>query len=210
MENKTWEKAQAWEINWHGNCSNSLNEEQKQLVYAEKMGLVRTPNPKTPYEFDLQKKSILDIGSGPYSLLLKCSNFSHAVASDPLMSQFPKWVIDRYANSGIFCISRKAEEFTGDEPLYPPITIFDEVWIYNVLEHVISPKEIIKNVRGLSRVIRIFEWLDTRTNVGHPHTLEEAKLNRWLGGDGKVEEIRRGGAVGKCYYGIFKGDKYEE
>jgi len=70
-----WQKAQKWEQEWHKNCVNSLNEEQKQIIYARKMGLVLSPTPKTPFNFDLKGKSILDIGGGPYSLLLKCVNF---------------------------------------------------------------------------------------------------------------------------------------
>lgn len=209
MENistEKWQKAQKWEENWHGSCVNSLNEEQKQLIYAEKMGLVRTPTPKTPFNFDMKGKTIFDIGSGPYSLLLKCVNFEQAVVADPLMNKFPKWVKERYLCHGLQVFKVKGENidkmFKGNS--------YDEVWIYNVLEHVENPKKIIKNALKLGRVVRIFEWLGTRTNVGHPHTLNEKDLDKWLGGQGKAEVLKRDGAVGRAYYGVFKGDKYEE
>lgn len=198
-----WQDAQAWEQSWHGTCTNSLNEEQKQIVYAEKMGLIRTPTPKTPYNFDLNGEKILDIGGGAYSLLLKCVNYAEGtVVADPLMDKHPKWVIERYKEVGI-----EPSNLAGEDILMLN-EVFDTVLIYNVLEHVLNPQEIIHNARKVSKVIRIFEWVGTRLNEGHIHSLKEKDLNEWLGGEGKVEVINRGGAVGKCYYGVFKGDLY--
>lgn len=201
-----WNKAQSWELSWHSNCINSFHEEEKQLVYAEKMGLVRKPTPKTPYNFDLGGKSILDIGGGAYSLLLKCVNYGQVCVVDPLMNKFPQWVRDRYDFAEIEAIEGTGEmnpkAWTHTKYLY------DEVWIYNVLEHTFDPKNVIKHAKELGNIIRIFEWIDTPTNIGHISSLTEKDLNTWLGGEGKVELIRRGGAVGRCYYGIFKGDHY--
>lgn len=201
--NDTWNKAQEWEREWHSTCINSIGEELKQLVYAEHMGLVRTPNPKTPYSFNLQGKSILDIGSGPYSLLLKCENFSQSVVIDPLMDKFPDWVRKRYETHGLKFASSPGESFEFNK-------VFDEVWFYNVLEHTFNPEKICQNARKHGKIVRVFEWLDTRSNIGHPQTLTEQNLNGWLGGEGKVHFVDRNGASGKCYSGIFKGDHYEE
>lgn len=205
---ETWQKAQKWELSWHGNCINSLNEELKQLVYAEKMGLSASPTPKTPYNFDLKGRNVLDIGGGPYSLLLKCANVGKdSVVVDPLMFYFPTWVKERYVAKGILTMNASGEELQKD---IKNNNVFDEIWLYNVLEHTYAPKQILKNARSLGKVIRIFEWLDTPPNIGHPQTLKEDDLNKWLGGEGKVEFIKRSGATGKCYYGVFKGDHYEK
>ena len=200
---ETWEKAQKWEKEWHGICVNSLNEELKQLVYAEMMGIKRVPNVKTPYSFDLKGKTVIDIGSGPYSLLLKCVNLGQGYAVDPLIDSFPQWVKDRYSSAGIISMSCAGEDMDD----YP---VVDEVWIYNVLEHVKDPKKIIENALGFGKIVRIFEWLDTKKNIGHPQILTEDKLNKWLGGEGRVKVINENGAVGKCYSGVFKGKHYEK
>lgn len=202
---KQWEIAQNWELDWHDSCVNSQYEEEKQLVYAEKMGLVRTPTPKTPYNFDLNNISVLDIGSGPYSLLLKCANYKSCVVSDPLMNSFPKWVRERYLHMGINHLSSSGEELLT----VLKDKIFDEVWIYNVLEHVYDPKSVLDCALELGKTVRIFEWLDTPYHIGHPQTLSEQSLNKWLGGTGKTEILRRGGATGKAYFGVFKGKHYE-
>lgn len=213
VSKKTWEVAQEWEFGWHGDFINSFHEEEKQLLYAEKMGLVRSPDNKTPYRFDLKGKSILDIGGGAYSLLLKCVNFERmyegssemgTAVIDPLMDKYPQWVKDRYKESGIFCKAMTGEDMNNESEQH-----FDEVWIYNVLEHTYDPKKIIENALEISKVVRIFEWLDTPPNIGHPQTLTEKDLNNWLGGEGKVEVLNRNGVVGKCFYGVFKGSKYE-
>lgn len=204
---EAWNKAQAWEAEWHGNCINSLNEELKQIVYAEKMGLIRTPIPKTPYNFDLNGKTILDIGGGAYSLLLKCTNYEDGTTvTDPLMSKYPKWVIDRYNEANIMPLNVAGEDLVGIEGMLH--IYWDEVWIYNVLEHTKDPKTVLENALQLGNIVRIFEWLETSLNIGHIHSLKRELLDEWLGGEGKVEMVNRDGAVGKAYYGVFKGDNY--
>lgn len=205
-----WEKAQEWEEQWHSNCVNSLNEELKQIVYAEKMGLIRKPTSKTPYNYDLEGKSILDIGGGAYSLLLKCENFKKnregdlgTSVIDPLMDKYPEWVLERYESADIFYKSMRGEDLNTKSE-----EVFDECWIYNVLEHTENPEKVCSNALKSGKIVRVFEWLGVPKNVGHPHTLNENDLNKWLKGQGRVEKINRNGAVGTAYFGVFKGDNY--
>ena len=200
-----WNKAQEWELDWHGDCTNSYHEEEKQLVYAEKMGLEFTQTPKTPYNIDLAGINVLDIGGGAYSLLLKCTGYNMATVVDPLMDKHPSWVKDRYTSANILAIAATGEELTSE--MFGGVP-FNEVWIYNVLEHTIDPKKLIDNALQLGNIVRIFEWLETRENIGHPHTLHEEELNEWLGGKGKTEGIKRSGANGLAYFGVFKGRNF--
>jgi len=191
-----WQVAQAWEKDWWNNCINTYYEEMKQLVYAERMGLICTPDAKTRYRFDMEGKSVLDIGAGATSLLLKCVNVQGKII-DPL--KFPDWVMQRYAAAGIVFERKKAEDMNIEEK-------FDECWIYNCLQHVEDPEKIIMNVRKSAKIIRIFEWIDTQPNEGHPRTLTEEKLNASFGGEGKVEMFTgQNGCKGRAYYGVFIG-----
>lgn len=198
---QTWDDAQKWEKEWHGSCVNSINEELKQLVYAQRMGLGITKTPKTPISFDLQGKSILDVGGGAYSLLLKCVNFKSAIVVDPIVP--PEWVLKRYEAHGVDVINEPAETGLDGVHFLDEEMKYDEAWIYNCLQHTIDPEKIISNVRKMAKLVRIFEWIDTPVTMGHLHTLKEEKLNDWLHGEGKVEMINQYGCVGKCYYGIF-------
>ena len=190
-----WTQAQKWEQNWWGYCFNTLFEEEKQLIYANKMGLELLGNEKTPYVFDLQGKSILDVGGGAVSLLLKCINHKGSVVVDPL--PMPKWVVERYTLAGIKFLNFPAEQMRFDK------NAFDEAWIYNCLQHTESPKRIVQNTRYAAKITRVFEWLDTPISDGHIHSLTEEDMNVWFGGYGRVEVMNKRPCIGKAYYGVF-------
>ena len=193
-----WIKAQEWEKNWHDNCVNSYWEETKQIVYARKMGLVlESVDGKYPV-IDLKEKSVCDIGAGAYSLLLKTIHGSRLTAIDPC--DYPEWTYERYKANNITFLKQQGED--------PILEVFDEVWIYNCLQHTQNPQKIINNARSVSKIIRIFEWVENGISIGHPHNLTESELNVWLGGEGRVENLNENGCHGLAYYGIFKGNLY--
>ncbi len=191
IQENRWKEAQSWEKNWHGRCINTYREETKQLVYARKMGL------EISDAIDCQNKSIIDIGGGCVSLLLKTKNLRNGMVWDPLF--YPDWVYERYEAAGLKYWHGRGENLDPD-------TIYDEVWIYNCLQHTINPEQVIKSARKRGAVIRIFEWIDIPTNIGHIHTLTEENLDKWLGGKGSVEYLDEYGCNGKAYFGVFKGD----
>lgn len=183
------------EADWWGDCGSTFHEEQKQIVYARRMGLVPNWYVAHPPEFDLQGRSVVDIGGGPVSLLLKCVNRGRSVVADP--ATFPDWVTARYEACGI-----EYWRMEGESPSLSGYTL-DEAWIYNVLQHVADPERVIANARGIAGTIRIFEWIDVAPYDGHPNTLKQSALNSWLDGVGYVAELNESGAVGRAYYGVF-------
>lgn len=195
---QTWAEATEWERDWHGDCVNSLGEEYKQIAYARRMGLRPFHNGKSPFNFNLNGASVLDIGGGPYSLLLKCVNTGLRYIVDPCL--YPDWVYARYRAAGI----DKFLQMKGEDLTQVPWQL-DEVWIYNCLQHTENPELIVKNARRIGKIVRLFEWIETGVADGHLHNLTEETLNAWLGGTGKVERINENTAVGLCYYGIFLG-----
>jgi len=81
--------------------------------------------------------------------------------------------------------------------------VFDLALCYNVLQHVSDPEEVIARMRRYSKEIRLFEWVGEGTSDGHLHNLDAERLNKWLGGYGKVEKLTSPPLVGQAYYGIF-------
>ena len=196
-----WTDAQEWESNWWDKCQNTYGEEEKQVVYAHRMGLRMVHDGRSPYNIDMQERSVVDIGGGPVSLLLKCFNLGLAVVVDPLV--VPEWVYQRYNSAGITLINEQAEAMSVDEGK------FDEAWIYNCLQHTEDPHTVVRNALNVASYVRVFEWLDTRVNEGHPHTFTKEILDDWLMGDGKVEVLQgEANCYGKCYYGIFRGSTF--
>lgn len=192
-------KHEKWEAEWWGDCTNTLGEELKQIQYAQRMGLNVFSDSKSPFNIKLPGENlrILDIGGGPVSMLLKSTSPVDGFVVDP--QPIPEWTKKRYKEKGIEYLQMRAEEL---KDMTAP---FDEVWIYNCLQHTVDPQKILRWAITHTKLLRIFEWLDTPPSIGHPHTLNKDMLNDALGGIGRVEESNTNALVGRMYYGIFKG-----
>lgn len=192
-----WEKTQKHELafwsQYNLNCSHTFVEDRKQLeVYAVRMKLT-TLRPGS-YILNMEGKSVVDIGSGPSSLLLKSVNFSHAYAVDPLMDQFPSWVKLRYLDRKIIPVTAKGEDVEIEK--------VDMAIIYNCLQHVQSPEKVIQNVKKLAKETKIFEWVDIPKDDKHIHILKADLLDKWLGKKGVTEKLNEPYTFsqGTCYY----------
>lgn len=185
---------QELERSWWGDCGNTFHEEQKQLVYAARMGLVAEWGGAHPPEFDLAGRSVVDVGGGPCSLLLKTRSAGRRLVIDPC--RYPFWVYERYQQCGIEVLTEPGETWDSDET-------FSEGWVYNVMQHVEDPEEFIHAVCANVRVVRLFEWVNIPAYDGHPHELLAADFEDWLGPGGTVEDINQDGAVGTAFYGVF-------
>jgi len=184
-----------FEAEFWSNCANTYHEETKQLVYAPRMGLLASNHGAHPPTFNLGGRSIVDIGGGPVSLLLKCTNFPWATVVDP--GTWPQWVIDRYTANGIGYRQERGEDLSAINA--------DEAWIYNCLVHTDDPERIIANARKAAKTIRLFEWIDMQPYDGHPQMLIKPDLEKWLGAAGFVTEMNENGCVGRAFYGVFSG-----
>jgi hypothetical protein len=192
---------QDFEAQYWGDCTNTFYEERKHFVYASLMGIKRQH-----WSFVVPEGSrILDIGAGPCSMLLKTHGAGRRVVCDPL--PYPAWVNARYALAGIEVMRGPGEAvihgFSG-EAKKP----FEEVWIYNCLQHVEDPKQIVRSAMDLAHLVRIFEWIDIPAHEGHPHMLTEQGLDEWLWlnsedeppwDGGTVTELSHDGCFGRAY-----------
>lgn len=179
-----------FEVSYWGNCCNTFDEDQKHYVYADLMGLKIQH-----YSFILSDVKVMDIGGGPSSMLLKSKGIREgSLVVDPI--EYPSWTRDRYSMMGIDVMVDLGENVTQ--------TGFDEVWIYNCMQHAIDPEKIIYNAKRAAPVLRLFEWIDIPAHDGHPHELTEDSLNRWIGAQGSTVQLGQQGCYGKAYYGVFQ------
>ena len=177
-----------FEKEYWGDCCNTFDEDQKHYVYGRMMGLQQEH-----YSFKVNNKRILDIGGGPTSMLLKCKDLKEGKIIDPI--QYPEWTTMRYLSKNI-----NIEVIPGEECVDLG---WDEVWIYNCMQHAIDPQKIIQNATKASTILRLFEWIDIPAHDGHPHELTEQNLNKWIGQKGNVITLSESGCYGKAYYGVF-------
>lgn len=194
-----WEAANEWEKQWWGACKNTYNEELKQFIYAHHMGMdefLRVDH-HGPH-WDLGQKSVIDVGGGPCSILLKCKSPSRLVI-DPC--EYPGWIAQRYAQCGVKYHVLKAEDLYG---VSDPNDRIDLALLYNCLQHTEDPARIVANIKKLARELRVFEWVDTGVSDGHLHNLTADLLDEWIGvGNGKLVELRQSPCVGRAYAGVF-------
>jgi hypothetical protein len=191
-----WHEAQKFEKDWWSDCTNTLGEELKQMEYAKCMGLkFASQKGKLVIKSD---KSIIDIGGGPCSLLLKVETPKKKLTTDPLC--FLGWVYDRYDSANVDQVVAKGEDLL--EWIKLPEGRFDECWVYNCLQHTDNPRKIIENAKEIAKTIRIFEWLEIPTDEGHIHTLHKSELDYWLGKEGETKEFDTGLLSGLAYFNV--------
>lgn len=188
-----------FEYDYWGDCTNTFDEERKHYVYAHYMGLsagsVNRGLAIHNHTILLSGKRILDVGGGPVSMLLKCSGLQEGLVWDPM--EYPDWTVDRYRTKHIHVVRKPAEEL--DE------TGWDEVWMYNCLQHTEDPAKVIANCMKAGKVFRIFEWIDIPPHDGHPQMLTRPLLDKWIGQEGKIglfDNVM--GCTGRAYFGAFE------
>jgi hypothetical protein len=169
-----------FEQDFWGNCANTYGEETKQFLYMRHMGFEQIRTWRSGFVFDMGGRSVIDIGGGPCSVLLKCQGLARGLVVDP--GDWPDWVSARYDAVGIGWQKMSGEELCLLKP-------FGLALIYNVLQHTEDPEKVVANASAHSKELRMFEWIDIDPHEGHPHKLTEAELNRWAGREGKVVEL---------------------
>jgi SAM-dependent methyltransferase len=147
-----WEEAQKYERNWWVFYTGNYPDEiRKNNIKARFMMVDR----------GLPGKSVLDIGCGPLSLLQRIK-VGTGTALDPChYGDLEK----EYEKNGIRRLYKKGEDLSETDGT------FDEAWIYNCLQHVLNPTQILENAMKVSSIVRIFEWIHIDPYEGHLHKL---------------------------------------
>lgn len=184
MDNKNDLK---FESEYWGDCTNTFDEDQKHYVYAKYMGLQQDH-----FSFNVFGKTILDIGGGPTSMLLKTKNLKSGLVCDPL--NYPHWTTLRYLEKNINVKVIRGEDVVEEG--------WNEVWIYNCLQHTDDPAKIISNALKAAKVLRIFEWVDIPPHEGHPQMITKEFLDKCIGKEGNTVQLAENGCFGRAYYNI--------
>lgn len=140
--------------------------------------------------FNQQDKIIAEVGCGPFPAVMFCAVRS-AMVFEPLFAA------PRHSPSHIYWNQVPFEEFK-------PKFFADEVWLFNVLQHVIDPEKIVSKAKETAPVVRFFEPVDYPTCVYHPHTFSQEDFERWFPESVKRYTDRRPGFFdADCCYGTW-------
>ena len=177
------------ELDFWSLYANHVGEPIKQTFCAKYMGIEFGQN----YLYDLQGKSILEVGAGPEGLSLRCCNGRRKII-DPL--EYPRWVWDRYNYFGIETEQISAEDMQESG--------WDEVWILNTLQHVDDLVKAISKIKVSAKVLRIFDWLNIPADEGHPNILTKEILDNAFGINGVTTRVNHAYMYNaEAYCGVY-------
>lgn len=125
---------------------------------------------------DLNSKSILEIGCAHYPALTYCERYNPSFIIEPMDSKILNGLI---VDKLITLIKKPAEILTE----FPKV---DEVWIMNVLQHVINPDIVIEKAKACADLVRFFEPIETEISSVHLHTFDLNYFKKHFG-DGVVK-----------------------
>lgn len=156
-----WFLAQKGEKKWWHQWSKShVNDDQWLNSVMEYFGINEGQ--------DFGSSTLVDVGSGPIGILTKI-NATQKIAVDPLDMKTQDSQIKRIMAPG-----EKIPLLDGSS---------DAVFIYNVLQHVMSPIKVLdegKRILKRGGKFYILEQLNLPTNLLHPHSLKIELFNNWL------------------------------
>jgi len=106
-------------------------------------------------------KTIVEIGCADFPALQWCDNMNGILVEplpSPILTELVKHRID------LELISKRVEDIDLPE--------CDEIWLLNVLQHVLDPDLFIEKCKEAAPVIRFFEPIDWPIEIYHPHTFD--------------------------------------
>jgi hypothetical protein len=144
-----WQQAQVAEAKYHKDPLDKLlsNYKESYRQYFKWLGI----------EHNLNGKKIIEIGCANIPALHFCTNYT-GVIIEPLPSDILQSLVK---DMPVTLIKDPAE--------YVDLSGYDEVWLFNVLQHVIDPKLLVENMKKIAKCIRYFEPVNMGTCVHHPH-----------------------------------------
>ncbi len=125
--------------------------------------------------FDLKGKSILEIGPADYPALGFCINADMGHVIEPMPSSILMEILDSKGEnySRITNPLSSLPEDNGAEKILDNLLFlgasYDQIWIFNVLQHVMDPDLILRLCRMISKEICIFEPVNTGITDCHLH-----------------------------------------
>lgn len=142
-------------------------------------------------------KVIMEIGCADFPALSYCDLKTKCYIIEPMPSQILLNTISKSGN--LILIDKPFEEIET-------LPNVDEVWLMNVLQHVIDPDVILNKCKEISNTIRYFEPINAPLNECHLHAFDIDYFKRFFG-DSVKHYPKNNTAVNfhqwECAYGVW-------
>lgn len=145
-------------------------------------------------DLDLKNKSILEIGPARIAGLLYCDNYNPSFIVEPTEYEDTGEI---YLNKPITFIREIYENCESPK--------VDEIWLFNVLQHIVDPDTFVEKCKKNAKLIKFFEPIDTPIEIHHPHSFTFDDYVKYFGDSVKLYK----GSTEKyhtadCVYGIYE------
>lgn len=208
MSQEQWKIANNAESDYWEIFTCELETFKYQEQYIDAMGIRNDYFHPPDNSLNMSGLNVIDVGGGPSSILLRTnhlrgnqhSGLANGVVIDPLVITEHQKL--RYEYYGIELIQDQAENI---DKYYSEKGYFDECFIYNCLQHVLDPIQILDKATYISKRIRIAEPLNIPTDHMHLHMFTKDYFDNYFSSD-KFKVYESGvEKIGSCdhYVGLI-------
>lgn len=144
-------------------------------------------------------KRIMEIGCADFPALYYANEYRWGIIIEPMPSDI-LLKLKSEKKETILLVASPAEDFE-----FPQV---DEVWLLNVLQHVIDPMVIINKCKMASNTIRFFEPIGTPLDKCHLHSFTLDYFRSAFGADAVKHYVAEDGVKNfhtcDCAYGVWR------
>jgi len=161
IDETRWDDAQSMEL-WHmhrDTAKEDCHEHGTNVIFKEHFNL--------NYKKDFIGKTIVESGGGRFPHVAFCGGVKRKISVEPLYRKLDDYCKQFQNNMGIEVIECGFEAYEPENGLD-----IDEVWFFNVLQHVRDPELHIKKAKEISKAVRVFEPINVPTDTAHPHMFD--------------------------------------
>lgn len=150
---------------------------------------------------DLEGLHVIEIGPAMHPALAICKNYGQSIIIEPMGTA----VLEEFCKqNSIKFISQPVETLSYIEEIDDMENVL-EVWLFNVMQHVIDPEKVVARCKDIADRIRFFEPINTPVEAHHPHSFTGDDYVRWFGDS---VQFYRGGCepgfhTADCAYGVW-------
>lgn len=141
-------------------------------------------------------RNVLEVGCADIPLL-----HYHLQSESSVCEPMPSPILHKICH-----IEKISMHYCKFEDLEEPSEQFNEVWIFNVMQHIQDPEKFIEKAKRIGKSILFFEPIDWPIEIYHPfsYTLDDYK--RWFG---DCVQFYKGGSIkgfheANCAYGVWR------